>query len=245
MRIAVISDVHSNLEALDTVLARVHELNAAEILVLGDIVGYGADPDAVVSRLANEEATFLIAGNHDLAATGRFDTAWFNSVATEAIVWTTSVLSNESRTLLEALEPRGSTQGALLVHGSVVDPAAEYVTDPRTARASFDAESFSLCFFGHTHLPTAFFADEAGRIEGRVLRDGESVTLDGGKRSMVNPGSVGQPRDGDPRASFMIYDSEEAVATIHRVEYPVERAQEKIRAAGLPSVLADRLAIGH
>jgi predicted phosphodiesterase len=245
VRIAVISDVHSNLEALDVVLTRAHELDASEVLVLGDIVGYGADPDAVVARLANEEASFLIAGNHDLAATGRFDTAWFNSVATQAIEWTSSVISKESRTLLEGLEPRGSVGDALLVHGSVVDPVAEYVTNPRTARASFDAEMFSLCFFGHTHLPTAFFFDEAGRIEGRVLRDGEAVSLNGGKRSMVNPGSVGQPRDGDPRASFLIYDEEGATTTIHRVVYPVERAQAKIRAAGLPDVLADRLAVGH
>jgi len=246
VRILVLSDIHSNLEALDAVLQRARDERAEATYVLGDIVGYGADPNAVVARLAEQPSSVLIAGNHDLAATGRFDTEWFNSVAAEAIEWTESVMDPEARAFLTGLEPRGDSPEGLLVHGSVVDPAAEYVLNLDAARASFDAAEFGHCFFGHTHLPTLFVA-ESGRIEGHALRDGAGVSLEsnGGKRFMVNPGSVGQPRDGDPRASMMIYDTADRSAVVHRVDYPIQDAASKIREAGLPSLLADRLAVGH
>ena len=246
MRIAVISDIHSNLEALGAVLDRVAEEGADSTYVLGDIVGYGADPDAVVARLAEQPSAVCIAGNHDLAATGRFDTEWFNAIATDAIVWTTSVMNDDTRAFLSGLEPRGTAAEGLLVHGSVVDPAAEYVMNIEAARASFGAGDFVRCFFGHTHLPT-MFVDEGGRIDGFALRDGEPASLaaNGSKRFMVNPGSVGQPRDGDPRASMMIVDTERATATVHRVPYAIAKAAAKIRDAGLPTALADRLAFGR
>ena len=246
MRIVVLSDIHSNLEALDAVLQRARDERVEATYVLGDIVGYGADPNAVVARLGEQPSSVLIAGNHDLAATGRFDTEWFNPVAAEAIAWTESILDPDARAFLTALEPRGDAAEGLLVHGSVVDPAAEYVLNLEVARASFEAAEFGHCFFGHTHLPTLFI-DEGGRIDGRALRDGAGVSLEsnGGKRFMVNPGSVGQPRDGDPRASMMIYDTADRSAVVHRVPYPIERAAAKIRHAGLPAVLADRLAVGH
>jgi predicted phosphodiesterase len=246
VRIAVLSDVHSNLEALDAVLARAREENTEATYVLGDIVGYGADPDAVTARLLEQPSVTLIAGNHDLAATGRFDTEWFNDVAATAIEWTASVMRPETRKALAALEPRGASPEGVLVHGSVVDPATEYVLHVDAARASFNAEPFTCCFFGHTHLPTLFVRDEYTRIDGRALHDGERVVLDGdGKRFMVNPGSVGQPRDGDPRASIMIFDTSDRSAVVHRVPYPIEQAAEKIRDAGLPRVLADRLSAGR
>jgi len=246
VRIAVISDIHSNLEALDAVLDRAADEGAETTYVLGDIVGYGADPDAVVARLAEQPSAVCIAGNHDLAATGRFDTAWFNSIATDAIVWTSSVMSDATRAFLSGLEPRGDAPEGLLVHGSVVDPAAEYVMNVGSARASFGAGDFVRCFFGHTHLPT-LFVNEGGRIDGRALRDGDPVSLEanGSKRFMINPGSVGQPRDADPRASMMIVDTERVSAVVHRVPYAIETAAGKIRDAGLPSMLADRLALGR
>ncbi|MGZ4143920.1 MAG: metallophosphoesterase family protein [Actinomycetota bacterium] len=246
MRIAILSDIHSNLEALDAVLARARDERADATYVLGDIVGYGADPDAVVSRLLEQPSVTLIAGNHDLAATDRFDTSWFNAVAVEAIRWTESVMSEETRVVLSGLEPRGDTAEGVLVHGSVVDPAAEYVVNVEDARASFEAASFGCCFFGHTHLPT-IFVEEDGRIDGYALHDGREITLDadGARRFMINPGSVGQPRDGDARASMMMYDADTRTAVVHRVEYEIERAAKKIRAAGLPSVLADRLSYGR
>jgi predicted phosphodiesterase len=246
VRIAVISDIHSNLEALGAVLDRAEEERAEATYVLGDIVGYGADPDAVVARLAEQPSAVCIAGNHDLAATGRFDTGWFNSIATDAIEWTTSVMNDDTRAFLSNLEPRGDAAEGLLVHGSVVDPAAEYVMNVASARASFGAGDFVRCFFGHTHLPTVF-VDDGGRIDGHALRDGDPVSLaaNGSKRFMVNPGSVGQPRDGDPRASMMILDTERATAVVHRVPYAIDSAAAKIRDAGLPPALADRLAFGR
>ncbi|HJT37451.1 MAG TPA: metallophosphoesterase family protein [Actinomycetota bacterium] len=246
MRIAVISDIHSNLEALEAVLARANDEHTETTYVLGDIVGYGADPDAVVARLAEQPSAVCIAGNHDLAATGRFDTDWFNAIATDAIHWTVSVMSDETRTFLAGLEPRADAAEGLLVHGSVVDPAAEYVMNVEAARASFDAGAFPRCFFGHTHLPT-LFVNEGGRIDGVALRDGEPVSLagDGSKRFMINPGSVGQPRDGDARASLMIVDTEAMSAVVHRVTYAIDDAAGKIREAGLPIALAERLAYGR
>ena len=246
MRIAILSDIHSNLEALDAVLRRARDAGATATFVLGDIVGYGADPDAVVARLAEQPTSTLIAGNHDLAATGRFDTEWFNPVAAEAIRWTEAEMDASTQTFLAGLEPRGDSAEGLLVHGSVVDPAAEYVANVEAARESFAAGAFERCFFGHTHLPT-LFVDEDGRIDGYALHDGAPVTLarNGASRFMVNPGSVGQPRDGDPRASMMIYDSGDRTAVVHRVPYDIEGAASKIRRAGLPAVLADRLAVGR
>ena len=245
MRIAILSDVHSNLEALDAVLARAAEAGASSTLVLGDIVGYNADPREVVERLVSLPNVTLLAGNHDLAATDRFDVTWFNSVAAAAIRWTAQALGPDALQVLRGLVPRVETAEALLVHGSVRDPAAEYVVNAADAQASFDAEEFSLCFFGHTHLPASFVADGSGNIVGRPLSDGETVSLEPGSRVMLNPGSVGQPRDSDPRASFMIYDTDEASAVVHRVAYDLATTQLKIRAVGLPDVLADRLAVGR
>jgi predicted phosphodiesterase len=246
VRIAILSDIHSNLEALDAVLARARDEGATATFVLGDIVGYGADPDAVVARLAEQPSATVIAGNHDLAATGRFDATWFNTVAADAIRWTESTMDPATRAFLSGLEPRGDSSEGLLVHGSVVDPAAEYVVNVEAARASFDAAPFACCFFGHTHLPT-LFADDDGRIDGFALHDGASVSLsaNGTTRYMINPGSVGQPRDGDPRASMMIYDSDERTAVVYRVPYDIEAAASKIRDAGLPGMLADRLSLGR
>jgi diadenosine tetraphosphatase ApaH/serine/threonine PP2A family protein phosphatase len=243
VRIAVLSDVHSNLEALEAVLG--HAVGRADAYyVLGDIVGYGADPQAVVDRLAALGGT-LIAGNHDLAATGRFDTQWFNRVAAEAIRWTTGVLDAKALAVLRGLEPRADSDEGLLVHGSVLDPAAEYVVNTGDASESFGAEPFAVCFFGHTHLPVGFWTDGGPHVNRRGLVDARALQLEPDTRYMLNPGSVGQPRDGDQRASYMIFDGEARTATVHRVEYAIETAQRKIRDARLPEVLADRLAVGR
>jgi diadenosine tetraphosphatase ApaH/serine/threonine PP2A family protein phosphatase len=243
MRVALLSDIHSNLEALDAVRARLLDAKIDEVWVLGDIVGYGADPTAVVGMVA-EIGTRVIGGNHDLATTGRFDVSWFNAAAAEAILWTSQELSGAARSFLEGLEP-ASRNGALLVHGSVVDPVAEYLLDVVGAAASFRAADFRRCFFGHTHLPTLFTLDGRDRVRGGVIGDGERVGLREDVRYMLNPGSVGQPRDGDPRASFMVYDSDAEEVVLHRVAYDVDRAAEKIRRAGLPAWLADRLSAGE
>ena len=238
----MLSDVHSNLEALDAVLATADEAGCERILVLGDIVGYGADPDAVISRL-HDRSSVAIAGNHDLAATGDFDVTWFNDAAAEAIRWTQEALSAGGKRYLEALSPTRTTQNALLVHGSVRDPIAEYLLSSEEAAASFALADFSLAFFGHTHLPTVFRCRPDGRVTGWVIDAGEEVTLVAGERYMLNPGSVGQPRDHDPRAAFLVWEDGRAIG--HRVEYPIELAARKIRDAGLPPRLADRLWVGE
>jgi len=238
MRIAVLSDVHANLEALDAVLA---DASADRVLVLGDLVGYNADPDAVIERLRAESAT-LIAGNHDLAATQRFDVSWFNEVAAEAIRWTRDVASRQTMSTLAALQPSATDGEQMLVHGSVVDPAAEYLRNAIQARASFDAASFDVAFYGHTHVPAAF-AKEGSAVTELPAGEGQSVALRDGLRFMLNPGSVGQPRDGDPRASYLLVD--DGVARWRRVAYDVAATQRKIRKARLPDVLADRLTIGR
>ena len=242
MRIAVVSDLHSNLEALDAVLTAVDGFDCERLLVLGDLVGYGADPDAVIARLAERNAV-AIAGNHDLAAVGRFDASWFNEVAAAAIGWTSETMKPETRSFLNALEPRRDQPDALLVHGSVRDPAAEYLLTIPDAEASFQLAPFHVAFFGHTHLPTVFRSDANGRVSGWVMPADTPVDLEPGSRFMLNPGSVGQPRDRDPRAAFLIWEDGRAVG--HRVAYDTETAGAKIRSAGLPRWLADRLALGE
>jgi len=245
MRAAILSDIHSNLEALEAVFAHVADRDVDAVVVLGDIVGYNADPVEVVARLVEHPNTTLIAGNHDMAATGRFDVNFFNTIAATAISWTADVLTPDARALLTALEPRAEIGLGLLVHGSVVEPAIEYVTNANVARASFAAEQFSRCFFGHTHMPACFAQAQDGHVSGSVLADGIARTLEPGARYMLNPGSVGQPRDRDPRASYLIYDQTEATAVVHRVDYDLETTQRKILDAGLPDFLALRLASGR
>jgi predicted phosphodiesterase len=242
MRTAVLSDIHSNLEALEAVLAAADDAGCERVIVLGDIVGYGADPDAVIGRLSDRDA-IAIAGNHDLAATGAFDVSWFNEVAAAAIAWTSETMSSDAKAYLQALSPRRDTASALLVHGSVRDPVAEYLLAVPDAAASFALDDFPLAFFGHTHLPTVFRAAEDGTVSGRVLDENIDLTLTPGDRYMVNPGSVGQPRDRDPRAAFMIWD--DGRVTGRRVAYPIESAARKILDAGLPRWLAERLALGE
>lgn len=238
----MLSDLHSNLEALDAVLGAADEAGCERVIVLGDIVGYGADPDAVISRLREREA-ITIAGNHDLAATGGFDVRWFNDVAAKAIAWTRDVLSPDALAYLKSLEPTRTTDQGLLVHGSVRDPVAEYLLAAEEAAASFELGDYPLAFFGHTHLPTVFRRRPDGAVTGWVIREGEEIPLVAGERYMLNPGSVGQPRDRDPRAAFLVFEDGKAVG--HRVPYPIERAAQKIRAAGLPQWLAERLSLGE
>ena len=171
VRVAVLSDVHSNLEALDAVLGVADELGCDRLLVLGDLVGYGADPDAVIARLVERNA-IAIAGNHDLAAIGRFDATWFNEVASSAIAWTSETITADTRAFLAGLEPRRDEPDALLVHGSVRDPVAEYLLTLEDARVSFELGDFAIAFFGHTHLPSIFRIDERGpdRLGGSFRR---------------------------------------------------------------------------
>jgi diadenosine tetraphosphatase ApaH/serine/threonine PP2A family protein phosphatase len=241
MRIAVISDVHANLPALEAVLPRV-AADCEQLWVTGDIVGYGAEPDAVVGRLRDAGAV-AVRGNHDHVAAGNPGAAWFNPIARTAIEWTADRIDHETRRWLGELPEARDADGWRLVHGSPRDPLWEYVDDESVAAGVFDEVPVTLAVFGHTHVPMAFVVDE-GQIVSVPGIDGGGLEI-GERRAMLNPGSVGQPRDGDPRASFMVIDTDQRRATWHRVPYDVAAAAARIRDAGLPEPLASRLTVGR
>jgi len=239
VRIVVVSDVHSNLLALDAVLAAAGNVDAT--WHLGDVVGYGPEPDAVVDRLI-ERGAIGVRGNHDGAATGGTEIDWFNPDARAAIEWTRETISTTTREWLEALPRRREEAGVTLVHGSPRDPTWEYVTTVSIARASLAAITTRHGLHGHTHVPIVY-TEVDGRMRAFEPRAGNSVALDQG-RMFLNPGSVGQPRDGDPRASYLVLDLDAGSATWGRVAYDVAAVGQQMRAAGLPGRLADRLRHG-
>lgn len=239
MRIAVLSDIHSNLVALDAVLAAAGEVDA--IWQLGDIVGYGPEPDAVVARL-RERGAVGVRGNHDAAACGGSEIDWFNPDARRAMEWTRTATSSDSVAWLRALPDRLSIGGADLVHGSPREPLWEYVTSVPLARANLAVLEHPIGLHGHTHIPGAFVEDD-GRIGVVEPHDGSSLELRG-RRALLNPGSVGQPRDGDPRAAYSILDPEAGSISWHRVAYDIATVQAAMRAAGLPESVAARLSFG-
>lgn len=239
MRIAVLSDIHSNLVALDATLAHLGTVDA--VWHLGDVVGYGPEPDGVVARLAEIGASGVL-GNHDAAALGGPEIEWFNPEARAAIEWTRDVISTQTRAWLTALPEVTVKDDMTLVHGSPRDPLREYVTSMGIARAAFDDISTRHALHGHTHVPVAWILED-GRLDLFRPDDGSSIDLADG-RSLFNPGSVGQPRDGDPAAACLVLDTDAARVTWHRVAYDVGSVQAAMRAAGLPARLAERLAYG-
>ena len=239
MRIAVVSDIHANLVALDAVLAAIGAVDA--LWHLGDVVGYGPDPDGVVARLG-ERGAIGVRGNHDAAAVGGSEIDWFNPEARAAMEWTREAISTETRDWLAALPLRHTDTDFTLVHGSPRDPIWEYVTTPTIARAGLSAIGTAHGLHGHTHIPVAF-TEVDGRMRTLMPRAGNTVALDEG-RMLLNPGSVGQPRDGDPRASYLVLDLEARTATWGRTTYDIEAVRSSMAAAGLPQRLADRLLVG-
>jgi diadenosine tetraphosphatase ApaH/serine/threonine PP2A family protein phosphatase len=239
MRVAVLSDIHSNLMALDAVLRHAGAVDA--IWHLGDIVGYGPEPDAVVARLAELQATG-VRGNHDAAAIGGDEIEWFNADARAAAEWTAATIAPTTRRWLADLPIRRVADGMLLVHGSPRDPLREYVTDDRVAAANLEIQETDHAFHGHTHVPVAWLAMPEGVA---LMRTHQTDRLELGQaRVLANPGSVGQPRDGDPRAAYLTLDTETRTVSWHRVAYDVEPVRRAIRAAGLPARLGDRLVVG-
>ncbi|HET6782070.1 MAG TPA: metallophosphoesterase family protein [bacterium] len=243
MRYAIISDVHANLEALEVVLGDIDRRRADALICLGDFVGYGPDPVACVERLRPGLAGGVV-GNHDRAAVGTLDITDFNPLAQAAILWTREQLTAPVRAFLRDLPSQITPDGFLAVHGSVRDPVEEYIIDPRAARASFLAGSFRLCVVGHTHMPAIFTLDGDVVSVANFAAD-ESLRLEPARRYIVNVGSVGQPRDGDRRAAYAWFDEAQQVITMMRLDYPVERTQKKMAEAGLPPMLAERLAHGR
>jgi predicted phosphodiesterase len=240
MRIAVLSDIHSNLAALEAVREDMPEVD--EVWALGDIVGYGPQPNEVI-RALQEMGARSVLGNHDGAAIGTVDAAEFNRDAASAISWTAKVLDANARSYLAVL-PEIRCEGDLTaVHGSPRDPIWEYIISPSIAAANFDAFGTHICLFGHTHLPLIFRAGEQG-VELVPATPDAPIQLDG-RRCLINPGSVGQPRDGNPQASYLLLDSETGSVEFRRVAYEVGLTQRLMGEAGLPPRLAERLSYGR
>jgi len=241
MKYAIMSDIHGNIEALRAVLEDIAAVAPDEVLCLGDIVGYGADPNECV-EMTRTAAAVTVAGNHDWAAVGKLGLDYFNSAARIAAEWTGTVLLRENRSFLEGLPLTAKAEESmLLVHSSPAAPEEwNYVFHPGQAAIGFASFAEPLCFIGHTHQPAVF--TEGGDLHlGRVL---ESFRLSKGSRYIVNVGSVGQPRDGNHKAAYCVYDSKDMTLAIRRVEYDVAGAQAKIVKNGLPSSLAERLPLG-
>ena len=246
MKIAVLSDVHANLHALEAVLEEIDAGGFDELWCLGDVVGYGPRPNECVALL-RERATVCLAGNHDLVVLGKIPMAAFAGAAAAAAVWTQRTLDDDARTFLGRLEPAATVAGAELFHGSPHDPVWDYVLSDEAARQSFASTSEPLVLVGHSHVALELSSDGVG-IHGGKANAGLRLDLSG-RRRLLNPGSVGQPRDGDPRAAWLEIDkteidNERARATFRRTAYPVELTQAELRGQGLPEILAERLAHG-
>jgi predicted phosphodiesterase len=247
MRYLVLTDIHANLEALETCLADAASQGYDATLVLGDLVGYGPDPNAVVARVQELAPAAVIRGNHDKVACGLEQPEGFNTVARVAALWTHTTLSPSNNEWLAGL-PKGPVVVDDLIevcHGSPFDEDA-YVFDELDAVRALKATARPLCLFGHTHYPVTFALSD-----GRVETIGGPHSLDGplyvqeGSKYLLNPGAVGQPRDGDPRAAYAIADTTAMRVDLFRLKYPLEKTQSKIIKAGLPEVLAQRLAVGR
>lgn len=242
MLVLLVSDVHANLPALDAVLAEARAAGASEVWHLGDLVGYGPQPVEVIERLREAQALNVM-GNHDAAAAGLITTEDFNSLAAAAVAWTTGRLTPSARNYLAALPQTAAAGDVTCVHGSLRDPLWEYLDSVEAARAHFGRQATRLSVTGHTHLPTALSL-RGDLVEAHQPEDGEVVDVSVG-RWCLNPGSVGQPRDSDPRASFALYDPQRAAVTFRRVPYAVDKTQALMAAAGLPEPLGRRLLFGR
>lgn len=246
MRVAAISDIHANLPALEAVVEAIDAAGVEEIWCLGDVVGYGAEPDACTD-LVRERCSLCLVGNHDLAVLGGLDISSFSEAAAEAVAWTRENVAERTLELLRDLEPVGLRDGIALFHASPRDPVWEYVLSAEQASACLDVQPERIALIGHSHVSLFFVRPDGDEhdSETRGAQAGDDTLLDlNGGNWLVNPGSVGQPRDGDPRAAWLELDTGEPSARFHRVTYDIERAASSIAAAGLPKRLADRLHVG-
>ena len=243
MKVAVISDIHGNRQAFEAVLDAVAASDASELWCLGDLVGYGADPDVCV-ELAREHAAVCLAGNHDLAVAGKIALDEFSRGASLAAQWTQEVIAPENLAFLTGLRPQGQEGPIGLYHASPRDPVWEYVLSTLLAELCLDVQRNRICLIGHSHVALSFVRPEGELATGEPRRAGERLDLSSGEW-LVNPGSVGQPRDGDPRASWLLLDLDLMSASFHRATYDVAGAASAIRAARLPDSLAERLEYGQ
>jgi predicted phosphodiesterase len=243
MKVAVISDIHGNRHALEATLEAVAASDATELWCLGDLVGYGAEPNACV-KITREHAAVCLAGNHDLAVTGKIPPEEFSRGAGLAVRWTQEVIAPENRAFLESLSPQANEGPVGLYHASPRDPVWEYVLSALLAQLCMDCQRHRVCLIGHSHVALSF-ARQGGEVaSGEPRREGTQLDIAAGEW-LLNPGSVGQPRDGDPRASWLLLDVDGMSATFLRTDYDIAGAAAAIRAARLPDSLAERLEYGQ
>ncbi|MBA3370008.1 MAG: metallophosphoesterase family protein [Thermoleophilaceae bacterium] len=242
-RVALLSDVHANLPALRAVLADIDRTQVDEIWCLGDLVGYGAQPDACVA-LAEERCHLCLIGNHDLAVLGKLDIRDFSGLAAAAAEWTRGRIGDKSLDFLAELDPEDTSGEIGLFHGSPRNPIWEYVLSVPQAESCMEAMEARVGAVGHSHVALCFWRENGGEAGGRQAPEATEVDLSHG-RWLLNPGAVGQPRDGDPRAAWLLLDLDQDTATWKRVDYPIAEAADAIRVAGLPRALSDRLFRGQ
>jgi predicted phosphodiesterase len=241
MKILVISDIHSNITALNAVLADAGSFDG--VWCLGDLVGYGPEPDACIARVRELPKLLCIKGNHDSAVADLRNIEKFNEEAEKAIIVTRSIISQESVEFLKSLPETIETDTAILAHGSPRNPIWEYILDSMTAKLALASIHKNIALVGHTHLPVCFIHDvKTDKMAKKLFKSDEIINIH--DQMILNPGSVGQPRDHDPRASYGIYEIEENTWRLHRVEYDIESVQKRIREVGMPEKHASRLTEG-
>lgn len=243
MQVAIVSDIHGNRHAFQAVLEDIAAGPAVEVWCLGDVVGYGADPNDCCA-LAREHCAVALAGNHDLAVTGELSLDEFSRGAAIAARWTQEVLDPGHMDWLARLRPYGEERGVGLFHASPRDPIWEYVLSALLAELCLDHQHDRVCLVGHSHVALSFVRSEGELTTGEARRGGDSQEIGAGEW-LINPGSVGQPRDGDPRAAWLLLDTAAWTATWKRTQYDVAGAASAIRAARLPDSLAERLEYGQ
>lgn len=238
MRYGIISDIHSNKQALDAVLEQLNDVD--RVICLGDIVGYGPEPNECVEIVKGLDGITIV-GNHDLASLGEKDVEFFNPHAKEAILWTATRLNEESKRYLRNLPFKARFENAIVVHGSLKDFTDEYILSVYDASESFELLEDEILLIGHTHTPCYF--QKSDRVYGERLRNGDIIKIDGEKK-IINVGSVGQPRDGDNRATFALFDTEKREIKIKRIPYDISETQRLMRECALPDFLIRRLEMG-
>ena len=243
MKVAVVSDIHANRHAFEATLEAVAASEASELWCLGDLVGYGAEPDACV-ELAREHAAVCLAGNHDLAVTGEISLEEFSRGASVAAQWTREVIHPENLDFLKTLSPQGEESSVGLYHASPRDPVWEYVLSALLAELCLNQQKNRICLIGHSHVALSFDRRDGELASGEPRREGTRLDIAEGEW-LLNPGSVGQPRDGDARAAWLLLDLDEMEATFYRADYDIAGAAAAIRAARLPDSLAERLEYGQ
>ena len=242
MKFIIFSDIHSNLEAIQSFCSITESIYHDKKVCLGDIVGYNSDPNLVV-KWVREEVDLILAGNHDYCVLNRMNASYLNPAAYQACAWTRSTLTKNNKEFLDTLPVEKEEDGIYWVHSSPFEPTEwHYVSTKQSAEQNFNYFEQAICFLGHSHLPAIFEKNKNNEI---YLHDASKLELDSESRYIINVGSLGQPRDGNPDPVFVLYDSVSRIVEFHRFSYDLSSTQQKIRACGLPSYLADRLSNGQ